>query len=107
LTLDDYAAWAAKIAPARLGTADSTEERRALYLVLGLAGEAGEMADHLKRMLRDEAWDRHRLAAELGDIAFYWVRLCALAGCAPSEVLNRSVKNIEARTAKQAASRSS
>jgi NTP pyrophosphatase (non-canonical NTP hydrolase) len=48
MLIDDYATWAAKVTPARLGAAAATEERRLLYLVLALAGEAGELADHVK-----------------------------------------------------------
>ena len=39
MMIDDYAAWAAKAGPARLGAAASTEERELLYLVLALVGE--------------------------------------------------------------------
>jgi NTP pyrophosphatase (non-canonical NTP hydrolase) len=105
MLIDDYAAWAAKVTPARLGAAAATEERRLLYLVLALAGEAGELADHVKKVLRDGAWDRDRLASELGDVIHYWAGLCAMAGCVPSELLERSVTTIEARIASQASSR--
>ena len=105
MMIDDYAVWAAKAGPARLGAAASTEERELMYLVLALVGEAGEMADHFKKVLRDESWDRDRIASELGDLIFYWARLCSMAGCVPSELLERSVKTIEARIAKQAVAR--
>ena len=106
MMIDEYAAWAAKVTPARLGAAASTEERQLTYLVLALAGEAGELADHVKNVLRDGTWDRDRLASELGDVIFYWAGLCAMAGCVPSELLERSVTTIEMRIAKQASVRS-
>ena len=105
MTIDEYGAWVAKVTPARLGVAASTEERQLLYLVLALAGEAGELADHVKKVLRDGTWDRDRLASELGDVIYYWAGLCAMAGCAPSELLERSVTTISTRIAKQAAAR--
>jgi NTP pyrophosphatase (non-canonical NTP hydrolase) len=64
------------------------------------------VADHVKNVLRDGAWDRDRLASELGDVIYYWARLCAKAGCVPSELLERSVTTIEARIARQASARS-
>ena len=106
MTIDEYAAWAAKVTPARLGAAASTEERQLMYLVLALAGEAGEVADHVKKVLRDGTWDRDRLASELGDVIYYWAGLCTMAGCVPSELLERSVTTIETRIAKQASVRS-
>lgn len=106
MMIDEYAAWAAKVSPARLGAAASSEERQLMYLVLALAGEAGELADHVKKVLRDGTWDRDRLASELGDVIYYWARLCAMAACVPSELLERSVTTIEARIARQTSLRS-
>lgn len=102
MTIDEYAAWAAEVAAARMKPAERTDERELLHLALGLAGEAGEIADHLKKILRGEAWDRDRLAGELGDAIYQWIRLCTLAGYSPSDVLDRSAKAIEARIARQA-----
>jgi NTP pyrophosphatase (non-canonical NTP hydrolase) len=106
MMIDEYAAWTAKVTPVRLGAAASTEERQLTYLVLALAGEAGELADHVKNVFRDGTWDRDRLASELGDVIFYWAGLCTMAGCVPSELLERSVTTIEARIARQASTRS-
>jgi NTP pyrophosphatase (non-canonical NTP hydrolase) len=102
MLIDEYAAWAAKVAPARIGGAASSEERKFLYLALALAGEAGEVADEVKIVLRDGKCDRDRLASELGDLIYYWVELSAMCGCVPSELLERSVKTIEARIARKA-----
>ncbi|MSP88184.1 MAG: pyrophosphatase [Alphaproteobacteria bacterium] len=102
MTIDEYAAGAAGVAAVRMKPAERTDERELLHLALGLAGEAGEIADHLKKSLRGETWDRDRLAGELGDAIYQWARLCTLAGCSPSEVLDRSTRAIEARIARQA-----
>jgi len=48
MMIDDYATWAAKVIPARLGAAASTEERQFVYLVLALAGAVGEVADFVR-----------------------------------------------------------
>lgn len=94
-SLDAYARWAAGIA-SRVG--DSDRERLA-YLGLGLASEAGELADHLKRLLRDESADPAGFTEELGDIAFYWAALCHAAGASPDDVLTESRARIQARLA--------
>jgi NTP pyrophosphatase (non-canonical NTP hydrolase) len=91
--LDAYARWAAGIA-AQVGGSD---RERLAYLGLGLASEAGELADHLKRLIRDGAADPAGFAEELGDILFYWAALCHAAGRSPEDLLAESRAKIEAR----------
>lgn len=59
------------------------------YMTLGLAGEAGEVANKVKKLMRDnrEA-NKDELAAELGDVLWY------VAGCA--SVLGLSLEDIAA-----------
>ena len=49
------------------------------YTVLGLVGEAGELANKLKKILRDKAGvvdgERLELALELGDVLWYCAAL--------------------------------
>lgn len=41
-----------------------------VYLTLGLAGEAGEVANKIKKVIRDDA-PTDEIAAELGDVLWY------------------------------------
>lgn len=91
--LDAYARWAAGIA-ARVGADDRD---RLAYLGLGLASEAGEVADQIKRLIRDSAVDSAAFADELGDVAYYWAALCDAAGRSPTAVLAASRARIEAK----------
>jgi NTP pyrophosphatase (non-canonical NTP hydrolase) len=93
MTIDEYAAWAASVAKV---DAHPSNERLA-YLGLGLAGEAGEAADHIKKLLRDEWLDRAGLVDELGDVIYYWACLCVATGQQPSEILDRSAAKIKRR----------
>src|SRR3954462_15314649 len=86
MTIDEYAAWAATIA--KVERHPSNE--RLSYLGLGLAGEAGEVADHIKKLLRDGWLDQAGLVDELGDVIYYWACLCAATGQKPSELLKVS-----------------
>lgn len=93
MTIDDYASWAAGIAAVK---APPTAERLS-YLGLGLAAEAGEVADHIKRWLRDGRLDQAGLVDELGDVIYYWACLCAAMGRTPSELLEQSAAKIGSR----------
>ena len=102
MDIDDYVAWAAKTARISAG---GTRDRELLsYLGLGLAGEAGEVADHVKKLLRDgeSAWRPEHVADELGDLIYYWAAFCAAIGRSPGDVLAASRAKIEARIAVKA-----
>jgi len=96
MTIDEYARWAAAVAkPGALGSRFEV----LAYLGLGLSGEAGEVADTIRRQIRDGALNEDRLVYELGDLVFHWACLCAELGRLPSEMLEQSRRNIEARLA--------
>ncbi|KQT27453.1 MULTISPECIES: nucleoside triphosphate pyrophosphohydrolase family protein [Bradyrhizobium] len=100
MTIDEYVAWAASIAKVD----EHPSNERLSYLGLGLAGEAGEVADHVKKLLRDGWLDQAGLVNELGDVIYYWACLCAATGQQPSEVLKASAARINRRLS-EAASR--
>jgi NTP pyrophosphatase (non-canonical NTP hydrolase) len=52
------------------------------YPALGLAGEAGEFADHAKKVIRDDGGEvtpqrREAMAKELGDVLWYVAQLAS------------------------------
>jgi NTP pyrophosphatase (non-canonical NTP hydrolase) len=52
------------------------------YPALGLAGEAGEFADHAKKVIRDDGGNvtpqrREAMAKELGDVLWYVAQLAS------------------------------
>jgi hypothetical protein len=53
------------------------------YLGLGLVGEAGEVADTLRRGMREGRLNEDRLAYELADLLFHWLSLCVELGLQP------------------------
>jgi NTP pyrophosphatase (non-canonical NTP hydrolase) len=61
-------------------TAEYPREAALAYPALGLAGEAGEVADHFKKVIRDDGGEvseerREKLAGELGDVLWYVAQL--------------------------------
>lgn len=81
------------------------------YLALGLGGEAGEVLEVCKKIIRDIPSIEHtdnvrfsvpqatvvRISSELGDVFWYWIRLCKLFGLNPYEVVEDNVDKLEAR----------
>jgi NTP pyrophosphatase (non-canonical NTP hydrolase) len=68
MTLNQYQDAASK-------TAIYSSTHQILYPALGLAGEAGEVANKVKKMIRDNNFDRNGIAAEIGDVLWYLAAL--------------------------------
>lgn len=71
------------------------------YAALGLAGEAGEVANKVKKILRgdttlDEAF-RATIKKELGDILWYIAACCHEAGLDMSDVAEANVAKLAGR----------
>ena len=67
--LNDYQRAAAK-------TAIYKQEHAVIYPALGLAAEAGEVANKVKKIMRDGTFDREAIADEVGDCLWYIAALC-------------------------------
>lgn len=72
------------------------------YCTLGLAGEAGELANKVKKVLRDSGGvlspeTMVALVAELGDVLWYCAELAANLGLPLSAVAERNLAKLQAR----------
>ena len=92
MNLDEYA-------PLALRTAgDRTFHEHLCNGGLGLAGEAGEVADAIKKVVfHQKPMDVDHLIAELGDCAWYLNLLIHNLGTTWEEVLERNIKKLSAR----------
>lgn len=73
-----------------------------MYVGLGLAGEAGEVANQIKKIARDNGGvvtpeRRDKIADELGDVWWYGLRICYEMGLDPYEVLARNQQKLQQR----------
>ena len=69
------------------------------YVALGLAGEAGEVADKVKKLIRDGDTPELRAAIkkEVGDVLWYWTRMCRELGIEPEAIAQENVDKLQSR----------
>ncbi|HYX20452.1 MAG TPA: nucleoside triphosphate pyrophosphohydrolase family protein [Thermoanaerobaculia bacterium] len=79
--------------------AHDLSHRDALAMVgLGIAGEGGECADHLKKHLfHGHPLDKDKLKKEIGDVMWYLAILAQEIGLSFSEVAEANVAKLRAR----------
>lgn len=72
------------------------------YAALGLNGEAGELAEGVKKALRDDEGEvtpdrRNKLAAELGDVLWYCAQLATELGIQLGDVAAQNLFKLQSR----------
>lgn len=73
-------------------------DRAVLILTLGLVGEAGEFAEHIKKWLgHGHPVDHVALQKELGDVAWYWANLHDLLRLDPGDTLIKNLAKLSHR----------
>ncbi len=83
-------------------TADYPRAAALIYPTLGLAGEAGEVADHIKKVVRDDDWQvsEERLEAltkELGDVLWYVAQVASELGLDLDEIARVNLEKLRSR----------
>ena len=93
MTLDDYQQLAARtLSPGQ------TPEDRLANAALGLTGEAGEVAEHVKKHLfHGTPLDRDAVVKELGDCLWYIAALAGTVGVSLSEIGERNIDKLRRR----------
>ena len=78
-------------------TAIYPENQALVYLGLGLASEAGEVAGKVKKMIQDGGINTMDTIDEIGDVFWYLTRLCDELGFSAEEVLSRNMEKLQSR----------
>lgn len=66
-----------------------------VWNAIGLAGEAGEVADHIKKgVFHQHGIDKDKLVKELGDVLWYVAALCTKLDVSMGDVMNTNVEKL-------------
>jgi NTP pyrophosphatase (non-canonical NTP hydrolase) len=81
---------------------DAEPMDRLIYPTLKLAGEAGEFAEKVGKLLRDKAGligeqDRDALADELGDVLWYAAEVATVLDVNLADVAERNIRKLQSR----------
>jgi len=91
---------------ARTATFDGKqEEYKLMYLTLGITGEAGEIAEKVKKIMRNDDGivsdeKRTELTRELGDVLWYLSQLSRILNVPFSEVAKANIEKLADRAAR-------
>ena len=85
-------------------TAIFPPERALEYLTLGLVGEAGEVANKIKKVIRDKKIFRSEveIASEIGDVLWYCAALAQDIGISLSVIATQNLDKLENRKQRDA-----
>ncbi len=88
-----------KVAP----TFDTHEDHLgAIPFAMGLAAEAGEVANEFERMMRKGGWlDRDKTRAEMGDVLWHLANLAEVMGWDLEEIMDENIAKLTARYAEE------
>ena len=86
-------------------TAIYPREQAIIYTTLGLTGEAGEVANKVKKIIRDDGFKNNEImvqeiSAEIGDCLWYISVLADDIGCKLSDIANANLEKLANRKEK-------
>ena len=106
MTFNEYQDVSAKTAVFKETVAPHLGQHTFIYLVLGLAGESGEVADKIKKLYRDNGGilddaKKQELAKELGDVLWYIARLAEEWGFSLEQIAEMNVEKLQSRKTRE------
>ena len=94
MNFSDYQKWAKELAI-------YPRDYAIVYPAMGLAGEAGEVANKVKKLLRDKKLDKDAVADELGDVLWYVATLAADLEIDLADIAQRNMDKLNDRRDRQ------
>lgn len=76
-----------------------------IYPTLGLAGESGEVAEKIKKVLRDKKGvvdeeTKIEIAKELGDVIWYLAQISTELGLSLEKIASQNIEKLQSRKAR-------
>jgi NTP pyrophosphatase (non-canonical NTP hydrolase) len=81
-------------------TAIYPDQYRVVYPALGLAGEAGEVAEKVKKHIRDGVLNVEELKKELGDVLWYLAAIASDLDLTLDDVAEANLQKLRSRHAR-------
>lgn len=79
-------------------TTATAESQNIYYMTLGMAGEAGEIANKVKKVMRDgKELDLEDIKHELGDVLWYVAGLATVLGISLEDVAKANIEKLKSR----------
>lgn len=98
MNASDYQYLASRTLIDRPGFDISDDEIMIIWNALGLAGEAGEVAETVKKgIFHQHGLDKERIAKELGDCMWYIAALCTKLDLDMNEVMAANIEKLRVR----------
>ncbi len=95
---NEYQELAGRTLLASPDTTYSPDEIMWVWNATGLAGEAGEVVDHIKKVVfHRHALDRDKMKKELGDTLWYLTALCTKFGFSLEDVMQANIEKLKKR----------
>lgn len=98
ITPNEYQALAARTLIDEPGFKISGNDMMIIWNALGLAGESGEVVDHIKKgILHQHGIDKAKVTEELGDVLWYVAGLCTKLGIPLEDVMIGNIDKLTRR----------
>lgn len=98
MTPNEYQKLANRTLTEKPGFQIEDPEVMVVWNALGLCGEAGEVADLIKKgVFHQQGIDKDKLKKELGDVLWYLAALCTELGWTMEEVMALNIEKLKAR----------
>jgi NTP pyrophosphatase (non-canonical NTP hydrolase) len=76
----------------------SPDQLMIVWTAIGLAGEAGEVAEHIKKgIFHQHGLDVETLKSELGDVLWYIAALCTQCHLDMSDIMHQNIEKLNRR----------
>jgi NTP pyrophosphatase (non-canonical NTP hydrolase) len=95
--IDSFGRWADGMWFSKDPADQEMGERDLAIMGLGIAGEAGEVVEKIKKDIRDHFIDRPAILKELGDVVFYAITIARYYGYKPSDILKANYEKLVSR----------